>query len=85
MEAGSCVYGSLVPWNNEWYWSGAQHILAKNLSKDTIDELRADLSKQSSIIYAVTMETIFEIFTRTCRLSDAIFTVYKFDYFLAKP
>ncbi len=51
METGAFIYGSLVPWKNEWYWSGAQHILGHNLYADYVKELVSDLKKRSAIVY----------------------------------
>jgi hypothetical protein len=51
METGAFIYGSLVPWKNEWAWSGAQHILGHNLYADYLQELVSDFKKRSAIVY----------------------------------
>ncbi|OGO03518.1 MAG: hypothetical protein A2Y91_04230 [Chloroflexi bacterium RBG_13_54_8] len=38
-EVGTIVFGSLVPWNGEWYWSGEQQIFP-NVTEETLQELR---------------------------------------------
>jgi hypothetical protein len=47
---GQLVYGSLVPWRGEWYWSGAQQSWKKT-PKDFAAVKRAFLEKNSSIAY----------------------------------
>ena len=47
---GLCVHGSLVPWDGEWYWSGAQTTLGR-LDAATIARLKSDYRKLPSIYY----------------------------------
>jgi hypothetical protein len=39
LEVGTIVFGSLVPWNEEWYWSGTQYIL-DNVTEEALGELK---------------------------------------------
>ncbi|KHE93464.1 MAG: hypothetical protein SCABRO_00759 [Candidatus Scalindua brodae] len=46
-----CVFGSLVPWNGEWYWSGKQQNFS-DLTEESIQEIRNDIIlKSPNIIY----------------------------------
>jgi hypothetical protein len=38
-EDGKIVFGSLVPWNGEWYWSGTQYTL-NNVTEEGLQELK---------------------------------------------
>jgi hypothetical protein len=38
-EVGTTVFGSLVPWNGEWYWSGTQYTL-NNVTEEGLQELK---------------------------------------------
>lgn len=38
-KVGTIVFGSLVPWNGEWYWSGTQYIL-DNVTAEELQELK---------------------------------------------
>jgi len=51
MVEESFVYGSLVPWSGEWYWSGTQNLLGQNLTENIIQEIKTDLTKRSAIVY----------------------------------
>ncbi|MCL0066158.1 hypothetical protein M1N79_04710, partial [Dehalococcoidia bacterium] len=45
-EVGQIIFGSLVPWNEEWYWSGKQY--AFNVTtEDTLQELRNSLLRKA--------------------------------------
>lgn len=45
------VFGSLVPWNGEWYWSGMQHGF-ETVTEDIIQQLKRDLPlKAPQIVY----------------------------------
>ncbi len=54
---GSFVYGSLVPWGGEWYWSGEQRILGQ-LDAAAIDQLKQSYRKQPSIFYRYSPEDL---------------------------
>jgi len=45
--AGQVVFGSLVPWRGEWYWSGEQRLLGE-LGEPAVDALRRDLREHAS-------------------------------------
>ena len=50
-EVGAIVFGGLVPWDGEWYWSGMQHILS-NITDETLQELKDTfLRKAPEIAY----------------------------------
>jgi len=50
-EVGQIVFGSLVPWDGEWYWSGEQAKLG-NVGDDTLQELKKTfLRKVPEIAY----------------------------------
>jgi hypothetical protein len=46
---GRLVFGSLIPWRGEWYWSGEQK-LWNDASKVDVDELKQDMKRRSSRI-----------------------------------
>ncbi|GJQ59384.1 MAG: DUF3843 family protein [Candidatus Scalindua sp. AMX11] len=46
-----CIFGSLVPWNGEWYWSGEQQNYG-NLPEERMQEIRNDFIQNiPNIIY----------------------------------
>jgi hypothetical protein len=50
-EVGTIVYGSLIPWNGEWAWSGQQSVLGK-VTAESVRELKVDfLRKCPEIAY----------------------------------
>ena len=46
---GQVVFGSLVPWRGEWYWSGEQRLVG-DASKVDADDLKKKMKRQSSAI-----------------------------------
>jgi hypothetical protein len=48
-KAGQMLFGSLVPWRREWYWSGEQRLLG-DASKVDVDDLKKTMKRQSSAI-----------------------------------
>ena len=48
-EPGQIVFGSLVPWRGEWYWSGAQKLWG-DASDVNVDGLRQTMKRQNSQI-----------------------------------
>ena len=46
---GQLIYGSLVPWRGEWYWSGTQHVYGEP-TQALIDESRDAFIRRSSRI-----------------------------------
>jgi len=50
-KLGQWVFGSLVPWRGEWYWSGAQHIMDAPVDNDTSSIKNDFLTRMSSIAY----------------------------------
>jgi uncharacterized protein DUF3843 len=50
-EAGGLVYGSLVPWDGTWYWSGVQQAFG-TVTNDTLQRLRKEFPlKAPHIVY----------------------------------
>lgn len=45
-QVGAVVFGSLVPWNGEWYWSGTQHIFS-NITEEALQELKDTFLKKT--------------------------------------
>jgi len=45
-RAGQLIFGSLVPWRGEWYWSGEQRLLG-DASKVDGDDLKRTMKRQS--------------------------------------
>jgi len=48
-KRGQVVFGSLVPWHGEWYWSGEQRLVG-DASKVDADDLKKKMKRQSSAI-----------------------------------
>ena len=46
---GQVVFGSLVPWRGEWYWSGEQRLVGDASIVD-VDDLKSTMKRQSSAI-----------------------------------
>ena len=46
---GQIVFGSLVPWRGEWYWSGEQQAW-DNATRLDMDDLKRDMNRRSSRI-----------------------------------
>jgi len=44
---GQLIYGSLVPWDGEWYWSGTQRRFNRS-SPETIEEFKEDIVRTAS-------------------------------------
>lgn len=49
--AGTMVFGSLVPWGNYWYWSGAQRQYSAMDATAVEDFRRSMIARSSSIVY----------------------------------
>jgi hypothetical protein len=54
---GSFAYGSLVPWDGEWYWSGEQKTYGR-LDAETIARLKQDYRKLPAIYYRYSPEDL---------------------------
>ena len=48
-KPGQLLFGSLVPWRGEWYWSGEQQLLG-DASKVDVDDLKRTMKRQSPAI-----------------------------------
>ncbi len=60
MVPGSFIYGSLVPWNNEWYWSGEQLNLGRDLYAAYLEDMISDFKKKSAIVYRYAKDLLKE-------------------------
>ncbi|MBT4639543.1 MAG: DUF3843 family protein, partial [Deltaproteobacteria bacterium] len=50
-EVGKIIFGSLLPWKNDWYWSGEQSTYG-DLSTENIESLKENFLKKSpKIVY----------------------------------
>lgn len=50
-KVGHLYFGSLVPWNNEWYWSGSQLIMGET-PRNLMDKMKHDFFQRSpQIVY----------------------------------
>jgi hypothetical protein len=54
---GSIVYGSLVPWDGEWYWSGEQQRFDP-MDAATINQLKQNFRMQPTIFYRYSPEDL---------------------------
>jgi Protein of unknown function (DUF3843) len=54
---GSYVHGSLIPWDGEWYWSGAQTAF-RDLGADEIERLKDGYRKLPAIFYRYSPEAL---------------------------
>ncbi len=48
-EEGQLVFGSLVPWRGEWYWSGEQKLFG-NAADANVDDIRKTMKRDNSKI-----------------------------------
>lgn len=48
-RTGGIVFGSLVPWKNEWYWSGEQRDLT-SYSQDSLNEALRTIKLQTDVV-----------------------------------
>lgn len=48
-KVGQLVYGSLVPWRGEWYWSGGQRAY-DNASQAVIDHAKSHMLRHNSLV-----------------------------------
>ncbi|NUQ61542.1 MAG: hypothetical protein HUU20_03575 [Pirellulales bacterium] len=48
-KRGQLVFGSLVPWRGEWYWSGEQRLLGDS-SKVDVEQLKRSMKRNSSAV-----------------------------------
>ncbi len=48
-KPGQLIFGSLVPWRGEWYWSGEQQSW-DDASKVDVDDLKRTMKRQSPAI-----------------------------------
>ncbi|MHC4089517.1 MAG: DUF3843 family protein [Planctomycetota bacterium] len=78
-ESGQLVFGSLVPWRGEWYWSGEQKLWGDASDVD-VDDIKQTMKRQNSQIvcrYWKDYEALVR--QRASDLHDAIMTYYGND------
>ncbi len=57
-KPGQIIQGSLIPWNNEWYWSGKQSFW-DNLPEEEIENIKKEFIKiASGIVYRYNKELL---------------------------
>lgn len=50
VEVGQVIFGSLVPWRGDWYWSGAQRVF-EHVTEDAVATIRREtMARQSQIV-----------------------------------
>jgi len=75
-EPGQLVFGSLVPWRGEWYWSGQQQLWGAASDVD-LDDIRRTMKRQNSKIicrYWKEYETLVR--RRAAELHSAMLAFY---------
>ena len=74
-KPGQLVFGSLVPWRGEWYWSGEQRSW-DDASKTDVDELKRMMKHESPGIFSgAARGTSTGSGIRPCRWSEGRATV----------
>ncbi len=78
-EPGQLVFGSLVPWRGEWYWSGEQKLFGDASDVD-VDDLKQMMKRQNSqIICRYWKEYEALVRQRASDLHDAMMAYYGRD------
>lgn len=76
---GSFVHGSLVPWADEWYWSGSQRVF-KGLDKSTIEQLKRDYRLKPDLFYRYSPEELIRAQALVRRQHEEFVTRYGTDW-----
>jgi hypothetical protein len=78
-KPGQLIFGSLVPWRGEWYWSGEQRNVG-DASKVDVDELKATMKRQSpSIVCRYSKEYETEVRERMSKLHEQMIAYHGKD------
>ncbi|MCY2986793.1 MAG: hypothetical protein NTY19_02880 [Planctomycetota bacterium] len=78
-KAGQLVFGSLVPWRGEWYWSGEQKLLGEASNVD-VNALKQDMKRRSSrIVCRYSSEYETQVRQRASDLHAKMLTFYGKD------
>jgi len=78
-KAGQLVFGSLVPWRGEWYWSGEQNAW-DDASKVDVDDLKQDMKRRSpQIVCRYSKEYEAQVRQRASDLHERMIAYYGKD------
>ena len=81
-EPGKLVFGSLVPWRGEWYWSGEQKLWGDASDVD-VDDIKQSMKRQNSLIVCrYWKEYEAQVRQRAADLHDAMMAYYGKDLIL---
>jgi len=81
-EPGQLVFGSLVPWRGEWYWSGKQKLWG-DASEVNVDDIKQTMKRQNSqIVCRYWKEYEAQVCQHASDLHDAMMAYYGKDLIL---
>jgi len=81
-EPGQLVFGSLVPWRGEWYWSGEQKLWG-DASEVNVDDIKQTMKRQNSqIVCRYWKEYEAQVRQHASDLHDAMMAYYGKDLIL---
>ncbi len=81
-EPGQLIFGSLVPWRGEWYWSGEQQLWGDASDVD-VDDIKQTMKRQNSqILCRFWKEYEALVHQRASDLHDAMMAYYGKDLIL---
>jgi len=81
-EPGQLVFGSLVPWRGEWYWSGEQQLWG-DASEADVDDIKQTMKRQNSqIVCRYWKEYEAQVRRQASDLHDAMMVYYGKDLIL---
>jgi len=78
-EAGQLVFGSLVPWRGEWYWSGAQQLWGDPSKVDVEDLKRTMRRRSSNIVCRYSKDYEAQVRQRASEVHERTMTYYGKD------
>lgn len=82
-ETQHIVFGSLVPWNDEWYWSGEQKLC--KISDESLPELKNTFLQTSSTVAYRYCEQLAEKARERIKIHYNDFVKYHGDDFIIYP
>ena len=78
-EPGQLIFGSLVPWRGEWYWSGEQKLWG-DASEVNVDDITQTMKRQNSqIVCRYWKEYEAQVRRQSCDLYETMMTYYGND------
>jgi len=81
-EPGQLIFGSLVPWRGEWYWSGEQKLWG-DASEANADDIKQTMKRQNSqIVCRYWKEYEAQVRQQASDLHDATMAYYGKDLIL---